>query len=177
MTSGASQKISKIPDYAKDFRNEWLFIRGINKKCGEFSKKLDDTTAFEEVFWSLRAKALINHFKNILKNQKLGKLQNIRQLKFKLSAVDKIIELRVDLYYLMGNSFYADFFADEDFQDFFENFIFFTNSVNIKYEKDFEDDLFNIDDFRGTFTVIESESESESDFYIIWDSDSDSDSD
>ena len=35
------KKNNKIPDYAKDFRNEWLFIRGINKECGEFIERLD----------------------------------------------------------------------------------------------------------------------------------------
>ena len=30
-----------IPDYAKDFEKEYLFIRGINKKCGEFIERLD----------------------------------------------------------------------------------------------------------------------------------------
>ena len=32
---------SKIPDYARDYRNENLFIRGINKTCGNFIKRLD----------------------------------------------------------------------------------------------------------------------------------------
>ena len=32
---------NKIPDYAKDFRKEWLCIRGINKECGNFIKRLD----------------------------------------------------------------------------------------------------------------------------------------
>ena len=32
--SGSTQKHSKIPEYAKDFKKEWLYIRGINKECG-----------------------------------------------------------------------------------------------------------------------------------------------
>ena len=130
-----SNTSNKIPEYAKDFKNEWLYIQGINKKCGEFMIILgDNTDSFEKVFWSSRAKALIEHFKDVLEAQKMGKLQNISKLKFKLSAVDKIVQLRVDLYFHMGNIFYADFFSDDEFQDFFENFIIFTNNVNIKYE-------------------------------------------
>ena len=34
-----SNAINKIPDYARDYRNEYLFIRGINKTCGELVKK------------------------------------------------------------------------------------------------------------------------------------------
>ena len=28
--------INKIPDYARDYRNENLFVRGINKDCKKF---------------------------------------------------------------------------------------------------------------------------------------------
>ena len=168
----------KIPEYAKDFKKEWLYITGINRKCGEFMKKLgEDTDSFEKVFSSPRAKALIEHFKNVLEAQKMGKLQNISQLKFKLSAVYKIIDLRMDLYYQMGNKFYTDFvISDDDFQDFFENFIIFTRNVNFKNEEDFEDDLY-------LEYLNDSESESESDiefrelFNRIFESESESDSD
>ena len=163
---------NKIPEYAKGFKNEWLYITGINRKCGEFMKILgDNIDSFEKVFWSSRARALIRDFKNVLEAQKMGKLQNISKLKFKLSAVEKIVQLRVDLYFHMGNTFYADFFSDDEFQDFFENFIIFTNNVNIKYEDDFEYDLFDINDYIGDIIEIDSisdidsnsESESESD--------------
>ena len=170
---------NKIPEYAKDFKKEWLYITGINRKCGEFMKILgDNTDSFEKVFSSSRARALIEHFKNVLEAQKMGKFQNISELKFKLSAVIKIVQLRVDLYFHMGNTFYADFFSDDEFQDFFENLIIFTNNVKIKNEEDFEDDLYleylndseseseseSVRDFRELFDrVFESESESESD--------------
>ena len=163
-----SNNSNKIPEYAKDFKNEWLYIRGINRKCGEFMKFLgDNTDSFEKVFWSSRARALIRDFKNVLEAQKMGKLQNISKLKFKLSAVYKIIDLRNDLYFHMGNTFYADFFSDDEFQDFFENFIIFTNNVNIKYEENFEDDLFEeyIGEYReiDSLSELDSFSESESD--------------
>ena len=168
---------NKIPEYAKDFKNEWLYITGINRKCGEFMKILgDNTDSFEKVFSSSRAKALIEHFKNVLEAQKMGKLQNISKLKLKLSAVIKIVQLRFDLYYHMGTTFYTDFIiSDDDFQDFFENFIIFTNNVNIKYEEDFEDDL-----YLEYLNDSESESESERDFRElvdrVFDSISDSES-
>ena len=172
---------NKIPEYAKDFKKEWLYITGINRKCGEFMKILgDNTDSFEKVFWSLRAKTLIEHFKNVLEAQKMGKLQNISKLKFKLSAVYKIIDLRVDLYFHMGNTFYADFFLDDEFQDFFENFIIFTNNVKIKNEEDFEDDIY-LEYLNDSESESESESESVSDFRELFDrvfeSESESDSD
>ena len=177
LLSKSTQKISKIPEYAKDFKNEWLYITGINRKCGEFMKKLgDNTDSFEKVFSSSRAKALIRHFKNVLEAQKMGKLKNISKLKFKLSAVEKIIDLRINLYFHIGNTFYADYLLDEDFQDFFENLIIFTNNVNIKNEEDFEDDLY-LEYFSGKYTKIDSISEldniSDFDFDSISESESD----
>ena len=114
-----SNTSNKIPEYAKDFKNEWLYIQGINKKCGEFMIILgDNTDSFEKVFWSSRAKALIEHFKDVLEAQKMGKLQNISKLKFKLSAVIKIINLRNDLYFHMGNTFMLTFLQMMNFKIF-----------------------------------------------------------
>ena len=158
-SENSSNPKNKIPEYAKDFKKEWLYITGINRKCGEFMKKLgEDIDSFEKVFSSPRAKALIRHFKDVLEYQKIGKLQNISQLKFKLSAVEKIIELRIHIYLNMGNDYYSDYLLDEDFQDFFENLIIFTKNVNIKNEEDFEDDL-----YLEQLNDSESESESDSD--------------
>ena len=135
-------------EYAKHFKNEWLYIVGINRKCGQFIQKLqEDTDSFEEFFSSSRARALVRDFKNVLEAQKMGRLQNISQLKFKISAVEKIIELRIFIYLNMGTLFYSDYLLDEDFQYFFENLIIFTNNVNIKNEEDFlSDDIYNISD-------------------------------
>ena len=35
------KKTNKIPDHARGYRNEYLFIRGINKTCEKFVKILD----------------------------------------------------------------------------------------------------------------------------------------
>ena len=80
----STQKHSKIPEYAKDFKNEWLYITGINRNCGEFMKKIDfNSNSFKEVFYTSKPKALISHFKNFLEAQKMGKLQNISDFYFK----------------------------------------------------------------------------------------------
>ena len=128
---------SKIPVYAKDFKNEWLYIVGINRKCGLFIKKL------KQVFSSSRAIALVRDFKNVLEAQKRGKLQNISQLKFKLRDVERIIYLKFFIYINMGNNYFTYNVLNKDFQYFFENLIIFTNNVNIKDKEDFliDDDL------------------------------------
>ena len=54
-TSNIKGNTLKIPDYAKDYKNEYLFIRGIDKTCGEFVKKLDE----KEIFKSSKADKLM----------------------------------------------------------------------------------------------------------------------
>ena len=177
MTEINQKKTYKIPEYAKDYKNEWLFIRGINKKCGEFSKMIDccKPSSLWELFYSTRATSLMKHFNYILECQKFGKIQNIRNLKLKLSVVEKIVDLRLNLYYSSHTEY-----EDEKFQDFFESFIVFVNNVNIKNEEDFENDVYSRDfkiynNFLGNYTVINSDSDSE--LYFSSDSDSDSDID
>ena len=66
---------SKIPDYARDYRNEYLFIRGIDKTCDGLEMKLYDED--KEIFKSIKIdkiKRLIHKFE---KAQKLGYLKNI----------------------------------------------------------------------------------------------------
>ena len=162
----------KIPEYAKDYKKEWLYIRGINKMCGEFIKKLvGNTDSFEEVFSSSRAKTLIKDFRKVLELERIGKLQNISKLKFKLSVVEQIIELRIHIYLNMGNVFYSDYLLDEDFQDFFENLIIFTNNVNIKDGEYFEDDFYNVE----IVSISESESDDNVEIGSISESESESD--
>ena len=69
ISQNKTQHTSKIPEYAKDFRKEWLYIRGINKKCGEFLMTLD--------FGGDLFKSLKCHIKNFLKAQERGRLKDI----------------------------------------------------------------------------------------------------
>ena len=49
-------------------KKEYLFIRGINKTCGDFVKKLDK----EEIFKSSKADSLIRQINRFLKGLQLG---------------------------------------------------------------------------------------------------------
>ena len=45
LANSESTKIkSKIPEYAKDFKKEWLVIRGINKEFKYFVDNINDAT-------------------------------------------------------------------------------------------------------------------------------------
>ena len=182
ITNKSTQKHSKIPEYAKDFKNEWLYIRGINKKCGEFMKILgDNTDSFEKVFWSSRARALIEHFKNFLEGQKVGKLQNISDFYFKYfdtnniefleEQLDYFRDLYVDPYSYEFDEESYDLHIDIDYPGFRELFKLIS-LFNDKIKK--EEPIFNL--------IFESDSDSDSDdsdYFktnnILLDSDSDSD--
>ena len=160
MTENAN---NKIPEYAKDFRKEWLYIQGINKKCGEFLKKLDfNSHSFEEVFWSSRPKELIKHFKNVLEAQKVGKLQNISNFYFKYYDINNIEFLEEQL------DNYRDLYIDPDSYEF----------DNESYELNIDIDF---PGFRELFKLIclfnDEIKKEEPIFNCIFESDSDSDSD
>ena len=51
---------SKIPEYARNFKNEYLFIRGINKEMESFVEKyLTDTTELSVSSYNDRIKSFI----------------------------------------------------------------------------------------------------------------------
>ena len=77
------KKANKIPDYAREYRNEYLFIRGINKTCGEFVKKLGR----EEIFKSPQADSLMRNFNKFLKAQELGYLNDTSEISLKYKDI------------------------------------------------------------------------------------------
>ena len=106
-----------IPDYAKDFRNEWLFIIGINKECERFVKRLDIEG---EVFKSQKAYRLQSIFKRFLKAQELGYLKPNSEFYIKESDVNYINSLECQL------NDYMDYFFTED-------------TYNLEYRKDYSE--------------------------------------
>ena len=153
------KKTNKIPDYASDFKNEYLFIIGINKACGDFIINcLSDCSELFVSSYSDRIKFFIRKF---LKAQELGYLKDTSCFIFKECDIENIDFLFERMHF--------DFVEDEEFvdgrpqdypgyRDFYELFCKFYDKINIG------------------FLESESESESESDIDFL-DTDSDSDSD
>ena len=79
---------SKIPDYARDYKNEYLFIRGINKKLEDFIiiYLLDCSELFVSSY-SDKIKFFIRKF---LKAQELGYLKDTSCFIFKECDVENI---------------------------------------------------------------------------------------
>ena len=129
--SNATLSKSKIPDYARDYRNEYLFIRGINKTCWNFVKKLGR----EEIFKSPQADSHMTHFNRFLKAQELEYLNDTSKIKLKYKDVISIESLGVDV------DDYRDLYRDAEnyniedaypgFKKFFECFSRFKVKINV----------------------------------------------
>ena len=79
---------NKIPEYAMEFKNEYLFIRGINKTCERFVKKLDLDA---KIFDTPQAYQLMLYFRRFLKAKELGYLEDNSEFKFKRKMLITLI--------------------------------------------------------------------------------------
>ena len=119
------KKTNKIPEYARDFEKEWLFIRGIDKTCGNFIQRLDFGGDW---FISSQANDLKFYIKKFLKAQELGYLKDVSGFYLKYYDVNNIdcSEEQLDNYcdlYLDPDSFefdqeYYDLHVDRDYPGF-----------------------------------------------------------
>ena len=157
-----------MPDYARGYRNEYLFIRGIDKECEKFIKILDQEG---EIFNKPQVEKVMYYFNKFLKAQELEYLNDISELYFKESDVRSIesIELQLDDYMDLFYDPYSYEFGQEKYEndysglkEFFESFSKFNDKIK-KEElsfSDFKSDIINLD--------IDSD-----DDYVISDSDND----
>ena len=129
--------IKVIPDYARDFKKEYLFIIGINKKCERFVKKIDE----ENVFNTSQAKKLIFYFNKFLIFQKFEYLKDISEFYLKEEDVKFIeyleckLDENMDLFFdPVSCKFDQEKYENDDtgFKVFFESFIKFKDKIKIK---------------------------------------------
>ena len=140
-----NKKTNKIPEYARDFKNEYLFIRGINKEMESF---------VEKYLYSDRIKFFIKKF---MKAQELGYLKDTSCFIFKEWDVENIVFLFKRMHF--------DFEEDEEFdeghpddylgyRDFYELFSKFYDKINIDSDSD---DSVNIEDILSGYEDSDSE--------------------
>ena len=134
------KKTNKIPEYARDYKKEYLFIRGINKMCLNFISKYE--TDSRKLFVSEYYDSIKYFMKRFLKGQERGKLQDISS--FVLRNYD--ISFIEDLYLIL---IYENDFEDIDnldYRDFYELFCKFYNKIKIEYYNDDIDGLLSSED-------------------------------
>ena len=168
---------NKIPEYARDYKKEYLYIRGLNKDFEYFINKLDKLN--EGLFESNIADRIKYIMKRFLRAQEKGKIKNISGLMLPSNIFNNLIFINEQFEYLKQR---YDAFCDDDDD----------------YGSDSDDDSFSeylvdgkpypgFKEFYDIFKIIfsqikneDSDSDSDSEFenynIILPDSDSDSDS-
>ena len=155
------KKTNKIPEYARNFKKEYLFIRGINKEFKYFVDNINDATG--GLFENQKIFRIKYFIKRFLKGQERGKLQDTSNFEISNIDVDNLIKIKKN--FLNFNQ-YINFckccYDDEDasfidpypgFKNIYDDFELFFSKFKIKYEE-------------GTIFwdyYTDSESESESD--------------
>ena len=153
---------NKIPKYARDYRKEYLYIRGINKEFKYFVDNINEAT--RGLFQNHKVDRIKKFIKNFILAQERGKLQNTNNFEISSNDVDNLIKIKKDFYnfnhYIeFCKSCYDD---DEPFIDpypglkkIYDDFELFCSKFKIKYEND--------GSFWDYYILSETESETDSD--------------
>ena len=102
---------NKIPEYARDYKKEYLFIIGINKELKYFVDNIDNATT--GLFESHKVDRVKYFMKRFLKGQERGKLQDISNLmlpKYDFSFIEEFyynIEYEIQYH---DNPIYLEFY-------------------------------------------------------------------
>ena len=80
---------NKIPEYARDYKNEWLSLRGINKELEYFVDKY--FTDIIDIFVSSYSNRINSLIEKFIKVQELNYLKDISCFKFKGIDVENIV--------------------------------------------------------------------------------------
>ena len=108
---------NKIPTYAKNYKKEYLYIRGLNKEFKYFYNHLDEIN--DGLFKSKRSDRLCNLIKRFLRAQEKGKLKDISYLNFPSNLFSNFIFIneQLDLYKLRYDAFCDDSDDSDDSDD------------------------------------------------------------
>ena len=155
--------INKIPAYARDYKKEYLFIKGIDKEFKYFVDNMDDATT--SLFKSYKVDRIKYFIKRFLKGKERGKLRDISKFEIEENDVDNLISIKEQFNNFNQLINYRFEYEGEDddfynpypgFKNIYGDFELFFSKLKIKYDSD-----------------SDSDSDSEDNEIIILDSDSD----
>ena len=144
---------NKIPEYAREYKREYQFIRGLNKEFKYLINKLDDLN--NGLFESNISNRLCNLIKRFLRGQEKGKLKDISNLMLQRDDLNNLIFINEEFgYYKLrydafcddsddDNDYYSDDDSDDDgngeylvdgkpypgFYEFYDIFKLFFNQI------------------------------------------------
>ena len=165
--------IKDIPDYARDFKNEYLFILGINNEFKYFLDNMNEAT--RGLFENFRVDKIKKFIEKFLLYQNLGHFKDVSNFEIKSSDVknlikiknffndfNKFIKYKKDCYHGDEQNFIVPY---PGFKNIYDDFELFCSKFKIKYEADDRFWDYNADRDRDRYRYR----------YCFSDSDSDSD--
>ena len=91
---------SKIPEYARDYKKEYLFIRGINKEFKYFVDNIND--ANRGLFENHKVARIKYFIKRFLKGQERCKLKDTNN--FEISNIDVVNLIKIKKFFVILNN-------------------------------------------------------------------------
>ena len=142
------KKTNKIPEYARDYKNEYLFIRGINKEFKYFVDNINEAT--RGLFQNHRVDRIKKFIKKFLLAQKLGYLNDVSNFEIKSSDVNYLIKIKkISNNFNQYIKFVKDCYDDDDeifidpypgLKNINDDYELFCSKFKIKNEEDSDSD-------------------------------------
>ena len=133
---------SKIPEYARDYKKEYLLIRGINKEFKYFVENINDAT--RGLFENQKVVRIKYFIKRFLKGQERGKLRDINNFEISNIDVDNLIIIKKNFCNFEQYINFCKLCYDEEdfcfidpypgFKNIYDDFELFFTNFKIKYE-------------------------------------------
>ena len=152
---------NKIPEYAREYKREYQFIRGINNDFKYLINKLDNSN--KSLYDSKLTYRIKFNMKRFLKGQEKGKLKDISEFVLPFDEIDNIYSINdyFTSYKLQWDSFDKKHYPD--FIDLYNTFKLIYVQINCEDLNDSDSDqYFDIGEFceiMNSFCVIESDSD------------------
>ena len=89
-------KSNKIPEYAREYKREYQFTRGINKEFSYITYIMENE---ENDFKNYKLDRIMKYIKKFLRAQEKGKFKDISNLEFDYFDINNIYEIKKNIYY------------------------------------------------------------------------------
>ena len=159
---------NKIPEYVREYKREYQFIRGINK---EFKYIIDFMEDDDNEFKSHKLDRIMKFIKRFLRAQENERLKDISNLEFNYDDVNNIIELIRNLpeyFYLIQHLY--DWSRDDDdeslisrYEIYKDDLELFLSKLNIEIEYSDDDESDNEEYYNIILPDSDDDSDSDSD--------------
>ena len=98
---------AKIPEYVKEYKREYQYIRGINKAISFMSDIMEEDIfdiykKTDSHIFSNKFDSLIKFIKRFLRATENGKLKDISNFEFGYYDIDNIYEVKFSIYYYLS---------------------------------------------------------------------------